>query len=215
MKRKLMMALLLTCGGLALVIAMASMPPPAVNADTQAFSPQEQQDIKKGLAIAPVPLHLNGRNNNLVGLGSYIVNAQADCSGCHTNPPYTPGHDPFLGQPTRVNKEHYLAGGTEFGPFVSRNLTPDMNGLPAGLTLQQFIQVMRRGTDFKHIPPHVPSEERDLLQVMPWPAYRYMSDRDLRSIYEYLKAIPHAEPEPPPARATGNLRTHGRTSTTP
>ena len=216
MKRKLMMASLLTWVGLALVIAIASAPPQVANADTQVFSPQEQQDIKKGLAIAPVPLNLNGRNNNLVGLGSYIVNAQAGCNDCHTNPPYTPGRDPFLGQSPRINREHYLAGGTEFGPFVSRNLTPDMNGLPAGLTLQQFFEVMRRGTDLKHIPPHVPSAEKDLLQVMPWPVYRYMTDRDIRSIYEYLRAIPHAEPgTSSDAPATENLRTGGRTSTTP
>lgn len=204
MKRKLMMATLLTWVGLALLIAIASAPPQTANAETEDFSPQEQREIQKGLAIAPVPLKLNGRNNNLVGLGSYIVNAQADCNGCHTNPPYTPGRDPHLGQPQRINKEHYLAGGTAFGPFISRNLTPDANGLPAGLTLHQFFQVMRRGTDLKHIPPHVPSEEKDLLQVMPWPSYRHMSDRDIRSIYEYLRAIPHAEPESSAAPAANN-----------
>jgi hypothetical protein len=30
--------------------------------------------------------------------------------------------------------------------------------------------------------------------VMPWPVYQSMTDHDLRAIYEYLKAIPHAEP---------------------
>ena len=215
MRRKLMMAALLTWVGLALVIAIASAPPQTANAETGDFSPQEEQDINKGLAIAPVPLRVNSQNRNLVGLGSYIVNAQAGCNDCHTNPPYTPGRDPFLGQSPRINKEHYLAGGTEFGPFVSRNLTPDVSGLPAGLTLHEFIQVMRRGTDFEHRAPHVPSAERDLLQVMPWPVYRYMSDRDLRAIYEYLRVIPHAEPDPSAAPATGNLRTGGRTSTTP
>ncbi|HEY0766382.1 MAG TPA: hypothetical protein VGD47_00375, partial [Steroidobacteraceae bacterium] len=29
-----------------------------------------------------------------------------------------------------------------------------------------------------------------LLQIMPWPIYQNMSDRDLRAIYEYLSAIP-------------------------
>ena len=33
-----------------------------------------------------------------------------------------------------------------------------------------------------------------LLQVMPWPAYANMTEHDLRAIYEYLSAIPHAEP---------------------
>jgi hypothetical protein len=203
MKQKLMIAALLAWTGLALAFSIASLPTQIANADTADFSPQEQYEIRKGFVISPVQLNLQGKNRNLVGLGSYIVNAQGGCNDCHTNPPYTPGHDPHLGQPPRINKEHYLAGGQQFGPFVSRNLTPDENGLPAGLTLNQFFQVMRKGTDFEHVPPHVPSEENDLLQVMPWPVYRNMTDRDLRAIYEFLRAIPPAEPgtsERAPAR---------------
>jgi hypothetical protein len=30
----------------------------------------------------------------------------------------------------------------------------------------------------------------DLLQIMPWPVYKNMTDHDLRAIYEYLSAIP-------------------------
>jgi hypothetical protein len=42
----------------------------------------------------------------------------------------------------------------------------------------------------KHRPPFVPSEANDLLQVMPWPVFAKMSDREQRAIYEYLRAIP-------------------------
>ena len=73
-----------------------------------------------------------------------------------------------------------------FGPFISRNITPDANGRPAGLTLVQFIAVMRTGRD-----PHDPSR---LLQVMPWPVYQDMRFDDLRAIYTYLKAIPSRRP---------------------
>jgi len=54
-------------------------------------SNDDESKIKQGLAIAPVPLNLEGfgKNRALVGLGSYIVNAQVDCqrvsrpqSGC-------------------------------------------------------------------------------------------------------------------------------------
>jgi hypothetical protein len=83
-----------------------------------------------------------------------------------------------------------------FGPFVSRNLTPDEYGRPAGLTLEELIEVIRTGEDEDHLPPHVPSEENDLLQVMPWPVYQGMTDRDLRAIYEYLSAIPSLEGGP-------------------
>jgi len=37
-------------------------------------------------------------------------------------------------------------------------------------------------------------DDGEILQVMPWPVFRNMSDHDLRAIYEFLHAIPHAEP---------------------
>jgi hypothetical protein len=141
----------------------------------------EAARIFRGYRIAPVPLKLRGRDRSLVGLGSYIVNAQSGCNDCHTNPPYEPGGDPFLGQPERINVEGYLAGGTSFGPIVSANITPDDEGLPAGLTFPEFKRLLRTGHD-----PH----SGGILQVMPWPVFRDMTDRDLRAVYEYLRAIP-------------------------
>jgi hypothetical protein len=146
--------------------------------------------VKLGLQMAPVPLNLTGKDRNLVGIGSYIVNAQAGCIDCHSNPPYLQGGNPFLGQPKQVNGETYLRGGVAFGPFISRNLRPNAAGHPAGLKLEEFFQVMRTGLDLKHIPPPVPSPQLDLLQVMPWPVYSMMTDEDLRAIYEYLSALP-------------------------
>jgi len=151
--------------------------------------------IERGFDIAPVALHFKKNDHDLVGLGSYIVNAQGGCNDCHTNPPYT--SDPHLGLPKVVNSAHHLAGGMAFGPFVSRNLTPDpASGLPANLTFEQFKLVIRTGVDLAKDPPHVPSEAHDLLQVMPWPVYQDMTDHDLLAIYKYLSAIPHAEPGP-------------------
>jgi len=151
--------------------------------------------IHRGFEIAPVSLHFKKKDRDLVGLGSYIVNAQGGCNDCHTNPPYT--GDPHLGQPKAVNSTHYLAGGVAFGPFISRNLTPDVtSGRPADLTFEQFKLEIRTGIDLKNIPPHVPSATHDLLQVMPWPVFQDMTDHDLLAIYKYLSAIPHAEPGP-------------------
>jgi len=155
----------------------------------------ELRRIIRGFQIAPVPLNLQGKDLALVGLGSYIVNAQGGCNDCHTNPPFAPGGDPFMGQPKHINAERYLAGGTPFGPvIVSRNLTPDENGKPAGLTFSEFRTVIRTGKDLDHLPPHIPSVDNDLLQVMPWPIYGEMLDHDLRAIYEFLRAIPPAQP---------------------
>jgi hypothetical protein len=147
--------------------------------------------IKQGLAIAPVHLDLRGKNRSLVGLGSYIVNAQSGCQDCHSCPTYASGHNPYIGQPKLLNGANYLAGGVPFGPFTSRNITPDKDtGMPAGLTFAQFKEELRKGTDFDHAHPQF----GPLLQVMPWPVYGDMTNHDIRAIYEFLRAIPHAEP---------------------
>lgn len=148
--------------------------------------------VRTGLEISPVPVHLTRQNLDRVGLGSYLVNAVGGCNDCHTCPSYSV--DPFVvGRRGKVNAQNYLAGGVAFqtpgGTFVSPNLTPDpsANNLPdGGHTFEQFKSMMRTGHDAD--PPH------DLLQVMPWPVFGNMTDEDLRAVYEYLKAIPHAEP---------------------
>lgn len=157
--------------------------------------PVEAADVAKdaddarvvaGYRMAPVPLQIKRGQERLVGLGSYLVNAGGGCNDCHTNPPYAPGGDPFLGEPGEVNADGYLAGGVQFGPFTSRNLTPDATGKPAGLTFAQFRETIRTGRDLKQAHPEI----SPLLQVMPWPVYRNLTNDDLRAIYAYLRAIP-------------------------
>lgn len=162
-----------------------------VSAGPGKADPRPQQSrIHTGFAIAPVPLNLKGKNRALVGLGSYIVNAQGGCNDCHTHPNYMAGGDPFSGETEIINTEQYLSGGRQFGPFVSANLTPDEFGRPAGLTRAEFIYTLRTGTD--------PDDPNVLLQVMPWPVYSHMTARDLRAIYEYLSAIPSLPDNPDP-----------------
>ena len=156
-----------------------------------ALRAQAASTIQRGAELAPVPLNMRGLNPALVRQGSYIVNAQGGCNDCHTVPSYADGGNPFLGEPERINAPCYLAGGAVFGPFVSRNITPRANGLPANRTLEEFKQLMREGTDFRSPPDGTP-----LLQVMPWPVYGKMSDRELEAIYEFLRAIPMINPRP-------------------
>jgi hypothetical protein len=133
-------------------------------------------------------LNLAGKDWALVGLGSYLVNSTG-CNDCHTHPNWANGGNPYNGEPEQINTDVYLSGGRVFGPVdrpiaVSANITPDKNknGMPAGLTWDAFREVMRTGFD-----PDVPGR---LLQVMPWPLYRWKTDRDLRAMYEYLRVIP-------------------------
>ena len=100
--------------------------------------------IRIGFAIAPVPLKLEGKDPNLVGLGSFIVNAQADCNGCHTagGPPnfnYANNGNPyFLNQPlgTKTDPTTYLAGGTPFGQAVPSSAS--VGGFPSGSTPSSY-----------------------------------------------------------------------------
>lgn len=85
----------------------------------------ESDLVRIGFEIAPVPLNLEGKNRNLVGLGSFIVNAQGDCNGCHTgglvpNFNYANGGNPYFLNPgpTKTDPSVYLSGGTDFGPAV-------------------------------------------------------------------------------------------------
>ena len=112
--------------------------------------------------------------------------------------------------------------------IISRNLTPDkLTGLPeGGRTLAQFLSVMRTGVDLDNAhpncnlsatppittncllgippfnPPGVPPFNGAVLQIMPWPAFQDMTDRQLTAIYTYLSAIPCVEggPGEPPNR---------------
>jgi len=149
--------------------------------------------IAQGLKIAPVPLKMTGLNKNQVGLGSYLVSAIGGCSGCHSNPEFAPGGNPFAGDPTtKIVPSAYLAGGVFFGgTLCSANITPDKNGLPDGLTFTHFVYALRTGHDFREKP-------KDLLELMPWPTFRNMTNSDLAAIYEYLRAIPsNTEPKCP------------------
>jgi hypothetical protein len=128
--------------------------------------------VQRGFAIAPVRLNLAGKNQALVGLGSYLVNAVADCNGCHSAGPqteYTQNGNPYLLPPVfggtkQVNPVTYLGGGNDFGPLVpgspdivSRNLTPDKSGLPeGGHTFAEFRQIIKTGVDMDHLHPNCP-----------------------------------------------------------
>jgi hypothetical protein len=151
---------------------------------------QDESRVRRGFAISPVHLSLRNKNRELVGLGSYLVNAAGGCNDCHTRPSYLPGGDPFQGEPPIINADQYLTGGRQFGPFTSKNLTPDEHGRPAGLTWEEFEHAIRTGRD--------PDDASHILQVMPWPVYANLTDRDLRAIYEFLRAIPSRPDNPNP-----------------
>ena len=174
--------------GLAAVFAISAV------LSTSAARADDESQIQHGFEIITeifpkgFTLNLAGKNRALVGLGSYLVNTTG-CNDCHTAPNWATGGNPYLREPEQINTYGYLAGGRVFTTAtgaviaVSANITPDKSGNPAGLTLGQFLDVMHTGHN-----PYDP--EGVILQVMPWPLYRWKTDRDLTAMYEYLRAIP-------------------------
>jgi len=86
------------------------------------------------------PLDLLGKNRKLVGLGSYIVNAQSGLAMAAIRRAqqmnYAANGNPYFGQEQVVNVNHLprwrqrLRSVSWAGPFphiISRNLTPDKN----------------------------------------------------------------------------------------
>jgi len=161
------------------VLAVILMESPTVQAQED-LNGYERSLIKIGFEIAPVPLNLNGKDPNLVGLGSYLVNAVNDCNFCHTSggPPnvnFANGFNPYFGQKKKTDPTTYMAGGADFGPavfpipgvyppeesgsyvgpdIISRNLTPDKTGrAEGGRTLAQFMEILRTGHDLDQIHP--------------------------------------------------------------
>ncbi len=139
--------------------------------------------INRGRALAPVPLKIPaGVSPASVYVGSFIVNGVAGCNDCHSSNPYTATGNPYKGQPKQINGRCYLNGGQAFGPYVSRNITPDKSGRPAGVAFDVFVAIMQKGRD--------PDKPGALLQVMPWPVFQNMSIAQLKAIYDYLSSIP-------------------------
>jgi hypothetical protein len=196
----------------AFILSGATLSPMLAHAQDQR---SDEAMVRRGFEIAPVPLNLKGKDRDLVGLGSYLVNAVASCNDCHSAGPaveFAPGGNPYFkgNPPTIMNQSVYLGGGRNFGALVpgtpeivSRNLTPDRTGRPAGgRTLAEFEHILRTGEDLDHLHPNCSATvtkncfptalpfNGDLLQIMPWPILQNLTQRDMHAIYEYLSAVP-------------------------
>ena len=205
----------LACTGLGL----GSLTSQAAN-DNNGAQDEKQMIQTGYTVAASLGIHLNIANQDpdLVGLGSYIVNVTSACNLCHsptfiTTSFYEPTSNPYFLSPPysghqMVDPTVYLGGNQNFGPpvpgyanIISRNLTPDKTGKPEGHTLEEFLQIMQTGSDLDHAHPTCssgmsptscvpPPINGNLLQVMPWPAFRSMTIRQLTAIYTYLSTIP-------------------------
>jgi cytochrome c553 len=103
--------------------------------------------------------------------GKYLVGV-IGCGGCHT---------PSDSHHNAIEAASFGGGEIFEGPWgrvASANLTPDASGIPY-YDEAMFIRTIRTG--------YVGA--RELNPVMPWWAFRYMTDQDLAAIFAYLKTV--------------------------
>jgi mono/diheme cytochrome c family protein len=105
--------------------------------------------------------------------GKYLTMSIGNCNGCHTKRDMA---GRYMGEP--------FAGGNEFAKgLVSPNLTPDSSSRIFGWSQQDFINRFRMG---KIIP----------YSEMPWRSFQYMSDNDLKAIYNFLHTLKPVKTRP-------------------
>lgn len=168
------MFLYLGCGLAVLIVSAYRMAPSApvpVSADAARSGQSRQEQILLGRAIV----------------------VSHDCGGCHGG-----NSDPA--------SAHWLDGMRDtlqqfrLGPFIVRpkNLTPDVATGTGGLTERQIFNALRYGLRPEETPDvqitstvpgqgNFPLHPHYLAPIMPWSAWRNMSDAELYAVAAYLK----------------------------
>jgi mono/diheme cytochrome c family protein len=134
--------------------------------------------------------------------GKYLVSSMG-CNDCHTPWKMGPnGPEPDMTRMLSGHPENAKVGATPkpgngwmgaysddftawagpWGISYTANLTPDQNTGLGIWTEEMFINAIRQG---KHM-----GTSRPILPPMPWPAFRNLSDDDLKAVFAYLKTIP-------------------------
>jgi len=139
------------------------------------MTPADRTDTEKSLWPIAEPVPAPDLSDN-IKRGRYLVRI-GECVGCHTShSEYNPG---LLGGGNHIDRFGRLA--------FSANITTDSSGIPYGP--EGFIFVLRTGKGGLLSP------------IMPWTAYKNMTDEDLKAIYAYLRTVPpaahHISSQPP------------------
>lgn len=133
------------------------------------FPETERLEVGKSLRPIAEPVPTPEQSDEMKR-GSYLVKI-GECIGCHTSHAeynHSPG---IYGGGNHINR---------FGRTVfSANITTDTSGIAYGL--QGFTTVLRTG------------KGGTLSPIMPWIAYKNMTDDDLKAIYTYLGKLPPAK----------------------
>lgn len=106
--------------------------------------------------------------------GKYLVENVLSCGGCHSSHQRESGTRYAGGEPmdSTLDPDHL---------YVPPNLTPDpKTGRIAAWSEETFLNRFRGGPVYAN-------------GIMPWGAYRRLSDDDLRAVYRFLRSVPPIE----------------------
>jgi hypothetical protein len=146
-------------------------------------------------SIVFLPLSARGETEaEMVARGRYIATAIQGC-GCHTRDKRDGGKDDnwhYAGAPNPAPPAGSPpnAGWTSprWKKIYARNITPDPETGIGKWTESDFIRAMRTG---------ITPDGRVLDAQMPWAAFQKITDRDLKSLWAYLKIIKPIKNTPP------------------
>jgi mono/diheme cytochrome c family protein len=135
--------------------------------------------VKVGLwavLVAVWPWEVKAGDKQAIERGKYLVTL-GGCNDCHT-----PGH--FFGKPDKARE----LGGSEvgfevpgLGVFYGPNLTPDKESGLGTWSETDIVKAIQTG---------VRPDGRELVPVMPWPAFAKLTKSDAEAVAAYLKSLP-------------------------
>ena len=172
-------------------------PPPKAPPATKAATPAAPSTTK-----GPFVKSVDTSETSQVGRGKRLVDSH-DCHACHTpmkmgaggpEPDMSlalSGHPQKLVMPPPpklegpwgwVGSSTNTAFAGPWGVSYAINLTPDPDTGIGKWQEGEFVQAIKTG---KHL-----GVGRPIMPPMPWPAYRHLTDSELRAIYAYLRSVP-------------------------
>jgi len=146
------------------------------------------------LMIFPLPSARAETQAELIAHGRYIATAIQGC-GCHTREKLDGNKDEnwhYAGSPNPAPPFGPPANAGWSSPrwkkIYARNITPESETGIGKWTEADFIRAMRTG---------ITPDGRVLDTQMPWNAFQKITDRDLKSLWAYLKTIKPVRNTPP------------------
>ena len=119
--------------------------------------------------------------------GRYLVQGLLGCETCHSPKDWSKHGAPNMPGMELAGQALPLAGLP--GTVVASNLTPDRDTGSATWTDDQIARAIREG---------IGHDERTIFPIMPYAAYRNISDEDLAAVVVYLRSLtPVRNPLPP------------------